>query len=158
MDTEEKKQLISLLQKLKKADLVPPHMPYEIWLELSTLFPLPAVEVIITRNGKDFLLTERRDEHWNGWHIPGGFMAYQESFEEACKRVALRELNMDIEFKKMFDAFVWKEHPYGAPISIICICTPKGEPSEGTYFSEIPKDMVPNHTEFLQKFLKEYNP
>jgi ADP-ribose pyrophosphatase YjhB (NUDIX family) len=153
MNNGEIGKLCELLKKLKEDNLVPPNTPYEIWLELATLVPMPAVEVIVTRDGKDFLLTRRKDHNWNGWHIPGGFMIYKESINEACQRIALKELQIKVEFIKVIDAYAWKDHPYGAPVSIVCVCESGEKPKEGKFFTEIPSNIINHHSDFLRGFL-----
>lgn len=154
MTVQDTNQLIELLQKLKKEGLQPPHTPLEVWHELNSILPSPAVEIIITRTGLDFLLTERRDNNWNGWHIPGGFMLAKESIATACKRVALRELNTPIEFQEIIGTYAWPDHPYASPLSIICICKALEEPKTGKFFTQIPKEIVNHHDEFIRRFLQ----
>lgn len=153
MTDEQKSELINLLQTLKKEGLVPPKMPYEIWLEIGRLFPLPAVEVIITKTGKDFLLTERHDKFWNGLHIPGGYVLAGESIAQSCNRIAQKELGIDVKFEKVIDAHAWEVETQGKPISIICVCKPLGKPNDGKYYSKIPAETIKEHQPFLKTFL-----
>lgn len=154
MTEEQQAELISLLRLLKKDDLAPPKTPYEIWLEIGRLFPLPVVEVIVTRTGKDFLLTERHDKFWNGLHIPGGFVLYGESIAQACNRIAQKELGIDVKFEKVINAHAWEEETQGRPISIICECKPLGEPNDGKFYSDIPAEIIKEHKPFLKTFLE----
>lgn len=147
-------KLVKLLKELKKDDLLPPKMPFEIWTEIMTMVPAPAVEVLITKDGKDFLLTERNDKYWNGWHIPGGFLLAKEKIEDACERLAQKELGISVEMKKVLMIETWKNHPYANALSIVCICEPKGEPGVGKFFTKIPDDTINQHKVFLKKFLK----
>lgn len=130
-------------------------MPLDVWKAIHAVVPIPAVEVIVTKTGRDFLLTNRKDEDWDGWHIPGGYMHYRESIPDACLRVAKKELGIDVTFNKFIDAFMWPDHPYSSALSLVCVCRTSETPKEGEFFTEIPKKMIPHHGEFLEKFLGE---
>ena len=117
------------------------------------IVPLPSVEVLITKTGKDFLLTYRDDDYWHGWHIPGGFMLYQESIEHACQRLARKEVGIKVKFQRLITAYMWLDHPFGSPLSLVCLCTTKDAPSDGQFFTEIPENMVNHHDEFVKEFL-----
>jgi hypothetical protein len=154
MKREEIKQLTKLLKHLKSEKLVPPNTPFEAWIAIQEIVPTPAVEVLITRTGKDFLLVLRKDKHWNGWHIPGGFMLYQESIEDACNRLAKRELGNAVKFEKVITAFMWPDHPYGSPLSLVCQCKTSQKPKTGKFFTNTPSNMIPHHDKFIDEFLK----
>lgn len=154
MGEDEVSQLTALLRKLRNSGLVPPRMPYPVWLEIAGIFPLGAVEVLITKNGKDFLLTKRRDEYWNGWHIPGGFVLAGESFAQSCNRLALKELSTEVGLRYISGVYRWKDHPFGSPISIVCVCRMKGKPSKGRFFRNVPEDTISFHKKLVRDFLR----
>ncbi len=145
---------MTLLRKLRTDDLLPPKMPLPVWKAIHALVPIPAAEVIVTRTGKDFLLVNRKDEDWDGWHIPGGYLHHKESIPDACKRIAKTELALDVSFKQCIDTFMWPDHPYSSALSLVCVCTATGTPSAGEFFMEIPEKMIPHHREFLETFLQ----
>ncbi len=153
MTPEEIAQLAALLKKLHESNLLPPHMPLDVWKAIHGIVPIPAVEVIITKTGKDFLLVDRKDEDWDGWHIPGGYMHYRESIPSACSRIAKHELGIAVIFEKFIDAYMWPDHPYSSALSLVCICKAAGVPDKGEFFTEIPKKMIPHHEGFLRTFL-----
>lgn len=155
MTEKELNQLVTLLVKLKDEDLYPPKTPYKVWKELVTILPAPAVEVLITRNDKEFLLTKRNDKNWQGWHIPGGFMLAKERVEQACNRLAQKELGTRVKLKKVQNIYVWQNHPYANAISIICICEFKGKPKKGKFFQEIPEDVIPQHKNFIENYFDQ---
>lgn len=155
MTETEIKKLIKLLKKLKEDGLAPPKTPLSVWKELATILPAPAVEVLVTKNGKDFLLTLRNDEYWQGWHIPGGFMLAKESVEQACSRIAQKEIGIDVRLKRVKSVHTWEDHPYASAISIICVCKPKGRPNNGNFFTQIPKETISQHKSFLKNFLDD---
>jgi len=53
--------------------------------------------VFVFKNGK-FLMGQRKGSHGNGtWSLPGGWLEYQESFEEAARREVLEETGIKIK-------------------------------------------------------------
>lgn len=154
MQKDKVDELVKLLAEVKTEGLMMPNMPFEVMNGIFGIVNLPTVEVIITREGKDFLLVYRKDNTWDGWHIPGGFVLYQESIADACQRIASTELGIDIKLEKVIDAYTWPDHPYGGAVSIVCKCTTTQEPKAGQWFTQIPSPMVPHHANFLTEFLK----
>jgi len=153
MNQKDIKKFVSLTAKIKKENLLIPNMPLPIWYAVHSILALPTVEIIMTRNGKDFLLAYRKDEYFDGWEIPGGFIGYKESLSEACVRIAKREVGLKPKFEKVITAEVWEDHPYSSGVSIVCVCTVKGEPRRGEFFTEIPQDTISHHADFLRAFL-----
>ena len=65
--------------------------------------PLPTVDIIIeTRDG--IVLIKRKNPPY-GWALPGGFVDYGESLEEAAKREAKEETGLDIELIRQFHTY-----------------------------------------------------
>lgn len=72
-------------------------MPQEMFLLLSGLVPLPNVDLLITNNRGQILLTRRQDSWYqNSWHIPGGCMHYAEEFLHCVQETAKRELGSEV--------------------------------------------------------------
>jgi len=151
--SEESEQLVGLLRRLRSTGAESPNLPLDIWQAITTLVPVAAVEVLISNDGQDFLLTMRQDEHWNGWHIPGGYVGCGESLSDACQRVARRELGIEVELQRIEHAFSWTDHPYAQTVSIVCCCSTSEMPICGKFFREIPSPMVPHHADILNHFL-----
>lgn len=57
--------------------------------------PLPTVDVVIHVPGRGIVLVERRNPP-HGWALPGGFVDYGESCEEAAVREAREETGLDV--------------------------------------------------------------
>ena len=57
--------------------------------------PLPTVDIII-ENKAGIVLIERANPPF-GWAIPGGFVDYGESLEDAARREALEETGLNVE-------------------------------------------------------------
>jgi ADP-ribose pyrophosphatase YjhB (NUDIX family) len=157
MTEAETEQLRSLLLKLRAEGLAVPRMPCDVWKALRGLVVQTAVEILITRNGDEFLLTWREDQHWRGWHIPGGFLGPEESLKAACRRIAKRELGIEVIFEHLLMAYVWPDHPYASVVSLLCICSTESTPCTGSFHQRIPEDTLPNHDALLRAFLDKLN-
>lgn len=62
--------------------------------------PVPTVDIIIEIDGK-IILIERKNPPY-GWAIPGGFVDYGESLENAATREALEETSVKVELYEQF--------------------------------------------------------
>lgn len=132
-----------------------PNMPREVFAVIGQVVPLVAVEIGITTTGQDLLLAWRRDPTWTGWHVPGGYIGVGESPLSACDRIARRELAVGILDAKLIDTFTWTDHPCGAVISLLCLCTPSELPATGCLFNAPPRDVVPHHSDIMKAFLRK---
>ena len=93
--------------------------------------PVPTVDIIIEiKDGgeKKIVLIERKNPP-AGWAIPGGFVDYGESLEDAARREAKEETGLDVTLVRQF-------HTYSDPardprrhtMSTVFIATAKGKP------------------------------
>jgi len=57
--------------------------------------PVPTVDIIISI-GTGIVLIERKNPPW-GWALPGGFVDYGESLEQAAVREAKEETSLDVQ-------------------------------------------------------------
>ena len=159
-------KLAAMLKALKPT----PNLPFDVWSAIGQLVVQPAVELVIEDERGQILLTRRDDEHWHGWHVPGGFMAPGESIQQACTRVARRELGIDVWYKEIIDVVAWPSHPYVNMVSLFCKCAVGwevkdgrsamwGQPKDGTFFAAPPTDgMIPVHAGFIEHRLRRSQP
>lgn len=94
--------------------------------------PVPTVDIIIEVAREDgytgIVLIKRKNPPF-GWALPGGFVDYGESLEEAAVREAREETSLDVTLKSQF-------HTYSAPdrdprqhtISTVYIASTSGTP------------------------------
>ena len=90
--------------------------------------PTPTVDIILELTGGGIVLIERKHSPW-GWALPGGFVDYGESYEEAAMREAKEETGLTVELIRQF-------HTYSNPdrdarqhtASTVFIARAKGKP------------------------------
>lgn len=58
--------------------------------------PLPTADIIIELEERGIILIKRKNTP-RGWALPGGFVDYGESLEEAARREAKEETSLDVE-------------------------------------------------------------
>jgi len=66
--------------------------------------PVPTVDIIIEIDGLGVVLIKRRKPP-PGWALPGGFVDYGESLEQAAFREALEETGLKVENLTQFRAY-----------------------------------------------------
>ena len=65
--------------------------------------PVPTVDIIIEIEGK-IVLIERKNPPY-GWALPGGFVDYGESYEQAALREALEETGLEVSDLRQFHTY-----------------------------------------------------
>jgi ADP-ribose pyrophosphatase YjhB (NUDIX family) len=124
--------------------------------------PIPTVDIIIEIKSKGIVLIKRKNPPY-GWAIPGGFVDYGESLEEAALREAKEETNLDVELVRQL-------HTYSDPkrdkrhhsISTVYIAKGKGIPQakddalETGIFNEsnLPDEIAFDHRSILKDYFK----
>lgn len=90
--------------------------------------PLPTVDIIIELEGGGIVLIERKNPP-AGWALPGGFVDYGETLEEAALREAREETSLEVELIRQFHAY---SHPSRDPrqhtLSVVFLARGKGKP------------------------------
>lgn len=125
--------------------------------------PYVTVDVIIEHK-EGIVLIERSNPPY-GWALPGGFVDYGESLEEAAAREAKEETNLDLVDLRQF-------HTYSAPgrdprfhtISTVFVADGQGEPRSGDdaaglkivkYADLLQLDYAFDHKEIIEEYLIE---
>jgi ADP-ribose pyrophosphatase YjhB (NUDIX family) len=124
--------------------------------------PIPTVDIIIEIESKGIILIKRKNSPF-GWAIPGGFVDYGESLEEAAIREAKEETNLDVKLIRQFHTYSDKKRdPRHHSISTVYIAKGKGKPKakddalEIGIFNELnlPDEIAFDHRLILKDYFK----
>jgi len=122
--------------------------------------PLPTVDIIIEIGGRGFVLIERKNPP-HGWAIPGGFVDYGESLEQAAVREAKEETSLDVKLVEQFHSYSDPgRDPRHHTISTVFIASAEGSPKadddakEARLFIEndLPRTIVFDHPQILADY------
>lgn len=124
--------------------------------------PVPAVDIIIEVGNNKIILIKRKNPPY-GWALPGGYVNYGESLEEAAIREAKEETSLDIKLLRQF-------HTYSEPlrdprlhtISTVFIAKADGIPEArddakelGVFsLNSLPKELAFDHSKILQDYIE----
>ena len=121
--------------------------------------PLPTVDVIIEVE-EGIVLIKRKNPPY-GWALPGGFVDYGESLEEAALREAKEETTLDVELLSQLGAYSDPARdPRQHTISVVFIARASGKPraaddaAEVRVFgrSSLPEELAFDHGKILQDY------
>jgi len=124
--------------------------------------PIPTVDIIIEIESKGIVLIKRKNPP-HGWALPGGFVDYGESLEEAAVREAKEETDLDVKLTEQFHTYSDpKRDPRHHSISIVYIAKTKGIPQakddaiEIGIFNEsnLPDEIAFDHRSILKDYFK----
>jgi ADP-ribose pyrophosphatase YjhB (NUDIX family) len=94
--------------------------------------PAPTVDIIIeinTEDGRQGIVLIKRKNPPYGWALPGGFVDYGESLEQAAFREAKEETSLDIQLQCQMHTYSDpKRDPRKHTISTVFIAQAKGTP------------------------------
>jgi ADP-ribose pyrophosphatase YjhB (NUDIX family) len=123
--------------------------------------PFPTVDVIIEVEGGIVLIQRKTPPY--GWALPGGFVDYGESLEEAAIREAKEETSLDVELLSQLGAYSDPDRdPRQHNISVVFIARSKskGKPVASDDALEVgvfDADSLPEELAFdHSKILKDY--
>jgi len=122
--------------------------------------PFPTVDTIIEFDGQGIVLIKRKNPPF-GWAIPGGFVDYGESLEDAAIREAKEETGLDVKLIRQLHTYSRPDRdPRHHSISTVFITKAGGEPSAADDAIEIgiftkdnlPTPLVFDHAEILADY------
>ena len=128
--------------------------------------PVPTVDIIIEIERKGIILIKRKNPP-PGWAIPGGFVDYGETLEEAAIREAKEETDLEVKLIKQFHTYSDKNRdPRHHTISTIYIAKAKGIPQAkddalevGIFTqSNLPEEIAFDHRSILSDYFKSKFP
>lgn len=124
--------------------------------------PALTVDVIIELDGGIVLIERRNPPH--GWALPGGFVEYGETVEEAAVREAREETGLEVELVRQF-------HTYSDPardprqhtVAVVFIGRAVGSPQAASdaaaarVFAEgdLPGDLAFDHAAILDDYINQ---
>lgn len=122
--------------------------------------PRLTVEIIVRNQNHAIYLTQRAAGPCEGlWHLPGGTVQFGETLRNAVRRVALRELSIDVQDAQDCGYIEYQSHylrgldyPVGLVFEIVEY---DGDPmvnaeaSRGAWFTKLPDRIHPDQDEFL---------
>ncbi|MCJ7785007.1 MAG: NUDIX hydrolase [Desulfobacterales bacterium] len=123
---------------------------------------MPTVDIIIEIGSKGIVLIKRKNPP-HGWALPGGFVDYGESLEEAAVREAKEETDLDVKLIEQFHTYSdQKRDPRHHSISTVYIAKTKGIPHAkddaieiGTFSeSNLPDEIAFDHRSILKDYFK----
>lgn len=129
---------------------------------------LVTVDAVIERDDK-ILLIRRKNEPFKGhWALPGGFIEYRESAEEAVKREVKEEAALEIKIKRLLGVYsAFGRDPRGHVISICYLAEGDGKEKGGSdaddarFFSlaELKKEKLAfDHSKIIEDYIKGSRP
>jgi len=124
--------------------------------------PFPTVDIIINVEKKGIVLIKRKNPP-HGWAIPGGFVDYGESVENAAKREALEETGLDVTLQGILGVYSDPERDSRMhTISTVFVATAMGMPHAGDDAAEaqifavdqLPSPLCFDHHLIMQHYLE----
>ncbi len=124
--------------------------------------PIPTVDIIIELESERVVLIKRKNPP-AGWAIPGGFVDYGESLEEAALREAKEETNLDVVLVRQFHTYSDPSRdPRHHSISTVYIAKGEGILEAGDdaagigAFTEanLPQEIAFDHRTILEDYFK----
>jgi ADP-ribose pyrophosphatase YjhB (NUDIX family) len=107
------------------------------------------------------VLVKRRNPP-HGWALPGGFVDYGETVEEAAVREAKEETGLDIDLVRQFHVYSMPgRDPRGHMMSTVFLARAQGEPRGGDDAAEarafgpgeLPDNIVFDHPKIIEDYL-----
>lgn len=122
--------------------------------------PLLTVDIIIELAGGGIVLIERKNPP-HGWALPGGFVDYGESVENAAWREAKEETSLDVRLTEQFYTYSDPTRdPRHHTVSTVFIAAAQGVPqgaddakvARAVHEDDLPEPIVFDHGQILRDY------
>ncbi|MDY6903257.1 MAG: NUDIX hydrolase [Thermodesulfobacteriota bacterium] len=126
--------------------------------------PIPTVDIIIETPG-GIVLIERHNPPY-GWALPGGFVDYGESLEDAAVREAKEETGLEVALVEQFHAYSSPDRdPRQHTLTVVFIAGAEGRPNAGDdaknaavfEISALPSEFAFDHGRIVTDYLRYRN-
>lgn len=126
--------------------------------------PKPVVSIILVDQGKVLMLRRAHEPFQGFWVLPGGFVGYSETPQEAILRETKEETRLSPRVGKVIGVYRIDNDPRGIHIDIVYEGKPEGtlilseEDSESHYFDpqELPEKIAYKHREAIADYIKSF--
>jgi 8-oxo-dGTP diphosphatase len=124
--------------------------------------PFPTADAIIEMSDGAIVLIERKNPP-HGWALPGGFIDYGESAEDAAVREAKEETGLDVRLVEQFHTYSAPERdPRHHTITVVFIARADGVPRGGddaaravlAYEGGLPAPLVFDHEKIVSQYFE----
>ena len=125
--------------------------------------PIPTVDIIIELKGSILLIRRKNPPY--GWALPGGFVDYGESLEEAAVRESKEETSLDVELLGQLGAYSDpKRDPRHHTITVVFVAKAVGQPRAAGDAEDIavfdpnslPEPIAFDHGKILKDYLEKW--
>ena len=126
--------------------------------------PHPTVDIIIQVDGDPSrIVLIKRKFSPPGWALPGGFVDWKESVENAAVREAKEETGLDVSLIRQFHTYSDPSRdPRGHTIALVFIATATGTPvgaddaAEARVYTkgDLPEEMAFDHRQVLEDYFQ----
>ncbi len=126
--------------------------------------PFPTVDIVIEVDDAGIVLIKRKNPP-HGWAIPGGFVDYGESVEEAAVREAKEETALDVELVRLLGVYSDPDRdPRFHTVSTVFVARASGTPvgqddaAEARVFTRdnLPDDLAFDHRSILDDYFSSF--
>ncbi|MBI2031569.1 MAG: NUDIX hydrolase [Candidatus Levybacteria bacterium] len=124
--------------------------------------PKPVVSIVLEKDGKILMLQRSKEPFKDYWVLPGGFIKYEETAQQAIKRETKEEAGIEVEISGIIGTYRIDDDLRGIHIDIIFYGKPKGEiklneeDRSWKYFSpdSLPENIAYKHRNAIEDYKK----
>lgn len=121
--------------------------------------PRACVDMIVGFQGKLVLVKRAIEPSKDMWSFPGGRIRHRETVEDAVNRIAMDEIGVKVEVKKLVDYMEFLNEDYQHSLSILLLVNIKDgdiklnfQSSEVGFFDSLPDNMQPQHKTAYERY------
>jgi ADP-ribose pyrophosphatase YjhB (NUDIX family) len=130
----------------------------QVFESFFPILPMVPSELAVVRKIDDadsVLMWHRSDEHYTGWHMPGGYLLLGESDEKWVRRVLKKEADLALTHFYQIRTFNTRPETGWVPnhqMAHFFWCETEGEPTSGKFFplTDLPEDTLGHHKQYIE--------